>query len=503
MFADARNLEAGQVLVADVCIVGAGAAGITLARELIPSGLRVVVLESGGFEPDADTQDLYDGVVTGLQTNTLNTCRFRYFGGSTNRWAGWCRPLEADVFDDRPGVAGGWPIDAAELEPYYPRANATCGIGAVEFDAPSVAERSGRELLDLSPSRVRQVIYQYSEPVRFGSAYREELEGAADVTVYLHANLTNIELVEAGGAVRALQGATLAGPHFEVQADRYVLAMGGVENARMLLASRDQEPAGVGNERDLVGRYFMEHPHVYRGAAIVARDDVDVSFYLSRHQALTVDEDHPEGVEAEVMPALALAPELRGEEGLLALACQLSRLNPADVDDQLGAIGFEDVEALVRRGEGGGMNTYTLHIRAEQRPLSDSRVTLAEERDPLGIPRATLHWKIADVDRADLRRGLEILGAELGRAGVGRLWMPLDPDGLYPIEPITGGCHHMGTTRMAASADEGVVDANCRVHGLDNLYIAGSSVFASGGHANPTLAIVALAHRLADMLESS
>ncbi len=500
MFADARDVTQGEVLTADVCIAGAGAAGIAIARDLIATGLRVIVLESGGFEIEEATQALYAGREEGLASGELENCRLRYFGGTTNHWAGWCRPLDEDVFAGRPGVAPGWPVSHGELVPHYRRALETCGLGAFEFDARSVAERGGRELLPLDSARATHPLYQYSfPPRRFGEYFRDDLEAAQDVTVYLHANLTDIVLAEGGGAVRAFACKTLYGTSFEIQADRFALALGGIENARMLLASRSQEPAGVGNGHDLVGRRFMEHPHMYDGAALLLRGELDLSFYIGLHNVFTYDDDSPGGVEVTVSPSLSLAPPLRDGRGLIAFACELRELSRDNVAD-LSALGADEIGSLLRGAEASGAKAYRMTIRGEQRPIPDSRVTLTDDQDALGIPKPLLDWRIADDDRADYRRGLELLGAELGRAGAGRLWMPLDDDGLYPRERITGGCHHMGTTAMSESPEDGVVDGDCRVHGLENLYIAGSSVFSSGGYANPTLTIVALAHRLADHL---
>lgn len=501
MFRDARDVDDGDVLTASVCIAGAGAAGITMARDLIASGRDVIVLESGGLEGDEDTQALYEGPQEGHVFRGLGECRLRYFGGTTNHWAGWCRPLEDDVLTERPGVAPPWPISHADLFPYYRRANETCGIGAYEFSSEPVAERAGRTLLDLDPERVVQPLYQFSlPPRRFGEAYREELEEAADVAVYLHANLVDIRLTDDGGRVRAFVCKTLGGARFEIEADHYALALGGIENARLLLASRGQEPAGVGNQSGLVGRYFMEHPHLYSGAAVLLPDDVDVSFYLGHQSVVTIDDDHPDGLNTTAMPSLAVAPQLRAREGLLPFACQIFNTEPDHFPATEALLALPDVRALIRRGGEREGRLFGITMRAEQRPLEDSRVFLADDEDALGLPRAGLDWRIDDRDRADFRRGMEIVGAELARAGLGRLWLRLDDDGLFPQGEIRGGCHHMGTTAMSSDPERGVVDAECRVHGLDNLYVAGSSVFPSGGYANPTLAIVALAHRLAERL---
>lgn len=496
VIADAHDLVGGEVLIADVCIAGAGAAGITIARDLVGSGLRVIMLESGGLERDEETQALYQGPHTGLPLQPLDFCRLRYFGGSTNHWSGICRRIEPEVFADRPGVAEGWPIDPNVLAPYYRLAHATCGIGANEFEAAPIAERAGASLWPLDPTRVDQVVYQLSAPVRFGEAYRQELSDADNVTIYLHGNVTQVTLTEAGGRVQAFACATLRGTRFEVQADHYVLALGGIENPRVLLASTEQERAGVGNAHDLVGRYFMEHPHVYAGAAIIAHRAVDASFYLHGAAVDVVDGDDQAPVPTRVIPAIAPSAVVRARESLIALACTIGASNPRALSELTDTFRPDQIGSLLRAGT-EDLAVFMLTVRTEQRPLRESRVTLTAERDALGMPRARVDWRVADEDRADLRRGFEILGAEIARARVGRLWMAVDGNGRYPTDGITGGCHHMGTTRMSDDPERGVVDAHCRVHGLENLFVAGSSVFPSAGFANPTLTIVALAHRLA------
>lgn len=506
MFSDARDLSDGELLSADVCIVGAGAAGITIARDLIGSGLRVILLESGGDEREAETQALYRGDSTGLFGSALSFCRLRLYGGSTNHWAGWCQPIESDVFEAREGIDKGWPIGRDELLPWYHKAHDTCGLGAFEYEADPVARRAKKSVLAVDASRVSQVLYQYSEPRRFGSHYREALEDASDLAVYLYANLVDIQMTESGDAVQRVNCATLEGTRFGVVAGRFVLALGGIENARMLLASRSQDPKGVGNGQDLVGRCFMEHPHFYNAAGIAVRSDLDMSFFTRRHQAETVDELHPEGIRTRLMAALTIAPGLCTREGLVKSTFQVVSLSEEDARRHAEAAGADRIGALIRGAGSQDIALYNVNIRAEQRPVRDSRVTLDDsDEDALGVSRAVLHWKVAEEDLADIRRSLELLAAEFGRSGIGRLWMPADDrnHALYPVDRIREGCHHMGTTRMADSSGEGVVDKDCRVHGLANLYIAGSSVFPAAGSANPTLTIVALAHRLADKLRES
>lgn len=498
MIRDAQDLDNATVLQADVCIAGAGAAGITLARRLQGQGLRVVLLESGGFEREDDTQALYEGTEIGELAVGLATCRVRALGGSTNAWAGWCRRLEDEDFQVRPWMPlSGWPLHGADLAPYYDLAHATLEIGTDEFDTDAITARSGLQALPLDATRVRTSLYQYSPPVRMVVRDRAELEASEDIDLLLHANLTEIELGQ-DGDVAGFGCQTLSGVSFRVTAQAYVLALGGIENARMLLASNRQEGAGVGNGHDVVGRYFMEHPHFYKNAWLVTSAARDLTLYTGRREAITVDAARPAGVPTEVRGALTLPGGLRSTQGLPGLAATLRPFGTEEAAERMGDVAGDALAPLLRSDD--ALALYALDIRAEQRPIADSRVTLSSERDALGVPRTQITWRIDEADLAAVQTTLTHFGTEIARAGVGRLWMPLDDRGVLQPSSFDRGCHHMGTTRMHSDPTKGVVDADLRVHGVPSLSIAGSSVYPTGGFANPTLTLVALAHRLADRL---
>ncbi|MGH1345096.1 MAG: GMC oxidoreductase [Nannocystales bacterium] len=496
---DGRDLLDGQVIQGRVCIAGAGAAGITLARDLAASGVDVVLLEGGGLERSEDSQELYRGENSGDFNISLDTCRTRQLGGSTNCWAGWCRRLEADDFAARAWLEGsGWPVTAEQMEAYYARAHETVVIGANEYDAAGIAERAGAPALGLDPALARLIIYQYSAPIRFGTFYRDDLESMATLATYRNANVVNVMLSGDGSSVTQLDCSTLEGVRFSVQADHFVLSMGGIENARILLASNQQETAGVGNANGLVGTCFMEHPHYYNRAFLALPDDVETSFYTTRTEALTFDDASPEGIAVVYQAAISLPAAVREAEELVTMGATLEQINPDRVLGDEEGLQPDQLRRFIRSMP-PAVQLLRLDLRAEQRPKPDSRIMLSDELDPLGVPRVNVRWKVADEDIADVQRTLELWSAALARARLGRLWMP-NADGEFSPGNVSGGCHHMGTTRMSESAATGVVDANSRVHGIDNLFVAGSSVFPTGGFANPTLTIVALAHRLADHL---
>jgi choline dehydrogenase-like flavoprotein len=490
MFLDAQTLKE-TALQADVCIAGGGAAGMTLALDLRESGLSVILLESGGFRREAQTQRLSDGRMTGISTWNLRAMRVRALGGATGHWEGWCRPLMPQDFEPRHYIPNsGWPISYEDLLPWYARACQTLEIGPFEWDARARAKAIGRPLLPLGPA-VDHRYYQFSPPTRFARVYGSVLEQSANVRAIAHANLNDIRLDGGGARVAAFQCRTLEGTTFNVHANRFVLALGGIENARVLLASRSQKSEGIANGHGVVGRYFMEHPHYYGSVGLVHAAKLDVAFYTR----LPSDLRRANGTVVRTMGALGLSADVARREELLNFSAEI---HPARQAAETGGLSTAQTQALAVRN-GGGYVAAQLSLRTEQSPIPESRVTLTDALDPLGMPRVALDWRIAADDDVRMRKALVILGRELGAADIARAWIPGDAS-RFVWRQSPGG-HHMGTTRMGTDPAVSVVNADCRTHDVENLFIAGSSVFPTGGEANPTLTIVALAHRLAELLK--
>jgi choline dehydrogenase-like flavoprotein len=501
MIHDANDVDEGRALRADLCIIGAGPAGLTIADRLRTSGLDIVVLESGGDDWDERTQALARGTLTGepFRFNgaevTLDTDRLRQLGGTSNHWTGQCRPLDAHDFTEREAVThSGWPISLDDLAPHYRRAVTSCDLATDEWDAAWWSRSTGLPLLaDGDP--VRTVVFQFSPPTRFGPALRPALAAAGSVDVYLGANATSIDTTTDGGHVSQVQVATLGGRRWTVEASQYVLATGGVETPRLLLASDGVNPAGVGNASGLVGRYFMDHPHAVAGRVRFATPRSAWALY-------TIDSrDLPDGAAELAWGGLALSAEAQARAGVANGSVQLwtaEAVGPPRGDRDRDVSSADAVGRLLLATPPAPTDAV-MSVRIEQHPDPDSRVTLDDERDELGMRRVAVHWKVGDEDRDTLRRTVELVGRQLGALGLARV--EIDPSG-RPIEdwPVEVGNHHMGTARMSDSPAKGVVDANCRMHQVDNLHLAGSAVFPTSGMANPTLTIVALAHRLADHL---
>jgi choline dehydrogenase-like flavoprotein len=520
---DARDLDDGSAIEADLCIVGAGAAGITIARAFAGRGVKVVLLEAGGLEYSDDCQALYQGRNVGHPYYALDECRLRFFGGTTNHWGGRCRPLDPIDFQRRPWLPlSGWPVSQAELARYLDEAQRLCQLGPPDY-TPAGWLGPNQAALPFDPLRLISRSWQYSPPTVFGEVYRPELEQAGNIEIIVNANVVEIVTTENGARVEALRLATLAGRRLTARSRRYVLACGGLETPRLLLASNRQVNVGVGNQHDLVGRYFGEHLSLAGGRAWF-EDPAAVAFY-TEGAGNTIG-----GVNA--VGCLNLSPELQAERQILNFDAMflvdtsvddtgyaaLSRIWHAAragelPDDLLAdlrlAIGDLD-DALTRFAGRFGLADYVpkngrflVWCSSEQEPNPDSRVTLDDALDPLGMPRLRLDWRLTELDRRTLVEGFRAVAQEIGRAGLGRMQLAeefRDPDSTAWPGDLEGGRHHMGTTRMSDDPKRGVVDAQCRVHGVDNLYIAGSSVFPTGGSANATLTIVALALRLAESL---
>ena len=511
MFIDSTSLAENSTIEADVCIIGAGAAGITLARDLAGGARRIALFESGGFDFSQDTQQLYDGEVIGQPFPPLNADRLRYFGGTTNHWSGSCRPFDASDFE-------GWPFESNAVETYYRHAHEILQLGPFTYEPQDWITDQTRPL-DFGPTtRLRNGVFLLSPPTRFGTVYRQDLEAANNVSVYLNANLVNIETNNNASEVVGLGLACLNGHRFRAHARHYVLATGGIENPRILLNADHVQKGGLGNGYDLVGRYFMDHAYVDNAATILFADPhPKLGFYSTHHV-------HGQNVMGYLFPTF----ELRREEGLPAFSLSINTGSPPDMDlskasilkvyrtlmsghlpDQLMlhvANSFARVELraiqlyqrLMRIAPEGYPTAYMVGCP----PDPESRVTLIDTVDELGLRRVKLDWRLPLDFEQNVRRALEIFAQELGRNGLGRLRMNSSDTGYDPMTGITNGHHHMGTTRMHTDPRQGVVDEHCRVHGVANLFIAGSSVFPTYSFDDPTMTIVALTLKLSDHLKS-
>ncbi len=487
-FRDGRSIPSDETLNADICVIGAGAAGLTLALELNNLQLSVAVLESGGFESEANTQALYEGTTLGQPYKSLDSCRTRFFGGSTNCWNGFSGRLSAIDFAERHWIPqSGWPFDETEIDPYYTRAEQVCQLPP-RVDQTTWSAESEQQSLPFDSRRVVTKLF-HRKPTRFGKVYREEMAQSKNVEVLLHSNAVSVEVGRTTLQVDRIRAATLEGNKFSVKAKFYVLATGGIENARLLLNSDEQVRGGLGNGHDLVGRYFMEHPHVFMSDCLLLSDHTQsIEFYRGErlvHGCIALSERSMEKKEVASFGAW-----------IFPTPPERAQLTPWRALSE--AVAAMDARSHARNAM---PRLASLFCQAEQTPNRDSRITLSPDLDALGLRKAVLDWRMNDYDLWSLRRSLEIVGEELAYARLGRLRGEAPVRSTEWPQGFSIANHHMGTTRMHSDPTLGVVDNNCRVHGVANLFVAGSSVFPTGGAVNPTLTIVALAIRLADHLK--
>jgi choline dehydrogenase-like flavoprotein len=522
---DAHTYDGPPEISCDLCIAGAGAAGLTLALALARTGRRIILLESGGLNFDGVTQSLYRGQVTGLPYFDLTSCRLRYFGGSTGHWGGVCiMPRRLD-YEPRPTVPlPGWPVGYDEIIPYFVKAADQLGFDTDKFFQTKVSD-------ELSPGRPAPFIEAKSAVLEtetwfisqpgyrnFNPRYVKEVTTLPGVEVYLNANLTNIDLAENGRTVKSFTVKTLSGRRFSVKPKAGVIACHAIENARLLLASNDVVKTGIGNQGDQLGRNFFDHIHVQSGRLVAApqimpklysfdpilpKYDRTTSSHLTASNKARIDENLLHYV--CVLDPNYGTREKRMGDAVSRLAKDFFR----PYEDQMA----EDVATLLGDPPNAMSSTlarlglrertplfYNLTQHIEQWPNPDSRVTLLAERDLLGVPIVSLNFTLGEADFRTFARGQELVVRELSALGWGRLsTVPLTPD--YIRQNVIGNWHHMGTTRMSNAPQAGVVDRDCRVHGTDNLYVAGSSIFPNATSAGPTIHLMAFAYRLAEHLE--
>jgi choline dehydrogenase-like flavoprotein len=535
-------------VVADVCIIGAGPAGITIARDLVGSSLVTCLVESGGETPSAAADALARGASLGEPIHPPEENTRRAFGGASHAWdirTGAANPhvrhmlLDAEDFDAHPWIPhSGWPFRRAALAPYYARAQLVCGVGPFDY-APDIWEGPDAKRLPFNAGRLRTAMCQFGPADLFHRLYREELriaERAGRLRLMLNTTVLRLLPEADGRAVRGLLCVRQDGSQCLIAARAFVLACGGIQNARLLLLSDGVAPDGLGNDRDVVGRFFHDHPLVFGGLFAPTDPDlfersalydmrvvrgVPVMGYLGpapasrrelrlgAHATFLFPRPEPRSTHA----LEALRDGIRTARGLgrmpisAANAFKLFARRPGVVLRGAGEAvrgravlsGFEAGGWSRQRPPGTGWRSFHVWHQVEQTPDPENRVTLGTELDRYGCRLPVVHWRWSMEDDRRVARAQELMAEEIRASGLGTFDVARRQgrtDLAYPV-----GAHHpMGATRMHADPRHGVVDAECRVHGIENLFVAGSSVFPTGGSANPTLTVVALALRLAEHL---
>ncbi|MCC2976469.1 GMC family oxidoreductase [Sphingomonas sp. PL-96] len=485
----------------------------------------MLLLESGGEGIEREVEQLNaNATVTGLDY-PLQASRLRYIGGTTNHWSGHCyRFLDRD-FAPRPGIANtGWPIGLADVAGYLPEASKRVLFrdDLVDWSPERWRHRLGTKGWPLDPE-LFETRLTFVAPInpqtgnRTFARYAPPVTKAPNIRFLHHANVTELVGSAEGTRIEEATVRTLAGTETSVRARLFVLAAGGVENARVLLASRRPFATGLGNGHDQVGRYFTDHVVIYQDFArnpavamdrLMAFQDYPDGTHTVSHFLLTDAALRREGIDDVFLRVTPVYdPLTAGGAAAKGIQDSLAQGSAGSIraEDLSTAIGHPVDTAgwAVDRGYCRAEPTlYRVAARLEPRPVADSRVTLTDRRDAVGMPILNLHWTLAEEGKRSLHRSLLLFGQEAGRRGLGRLRLSYDPKASWPTFPeLDIGYHHTGTTRMSADPRQGVVDRNCRVHGVGNVYVAGSSVFPTAGSGSPTMMLTALALRLADHIK--
>ncbi|MEO1503660.1 MAG: GMC oxidoreductase [Pseudomonadota bacterium] len=456
-----------------VAIVGSGPAGVSLSKTLAQHGIPNLILEAGGVDWSDELQETCRGEVVGDEYWELEFSRLKYFGGSSNHWTGFCRPLDTVDFARRDDIEDhiGWPIQKSDLDPFQSDANEI-------LELPSVKERNVDKDL-------KEVEFAKSPPVNFAEKYRTFFETSDLSHVCLNANV--LSLTAENGRVVSIEVSNLAKDTISVRPKTVVLCMGGIENSRLLLWSNEVSPEPVVQRAETLGKYWMDHPHNIGGHVEFTHSVGEFSFPWSYSFFAPTEEAMRR---YQILNACVRVrygrdgASRRGIKDFARAAICKSRL----------------LSDVVEETYGKGLTCGTeIELVWEQQARAENRIELSQTKtDGFGVPRPLLYWEKSPLDYRTAKVAMELLGRHL--AGTGHGWVRsfdhIIEAKSHPVQGWMAGHHHMGGTRMADRQEIGVVDANLKVFGMDNTYVLGSSVFPTAGHANPTYTIVQLAVRL-------
>lgn len=489
------SLDDGSTHASDVVVVGAGPVGLTAALDLARRGYRVDVLESGEEKPNARIQDLNDGESAGLHLGKLRDIRLRQLGGTMIAWGGNSRPLDPIDFQPRPWVGlSGWPIKCADLDAHYPRAHETLDLGRYDYGADGYDPpfQFGEDALDWEPITFRLSGFVNGSTARhrgdFGQTFQEDLRKHDNLR--LHLGVTALRLLAndnaSGTRCSGISAMTMAGKELHFRGSKTVLALGGIETARFLLAQKALHLPAALKAHGFIGRCFMEHPHGL-GGILVANARIDE---LNRFARGNIDQN---GAVYQFRYRVSDAAQMRYE--ILNMCIQIISADVTRADSSPYEADFRQLETELG---GERLRRFYAVFLAEQEPSPASSVELGEARDFFEVPLPRVNWKISDLDFRTIHSTFQRFARVVNRN-------PHLKYKSYIPESAAGwglgwGAHHMGTTRMSLDPNDGVVDRNCEVHNVRDLFIAGSSVYPTGGMANPLLTSIALGYRLTETL---
>ena len=470
MLIDGNSIKKDRRINTDICIVGAGIAGIHLAVILLKTGIKIVLLEAGETKYNKNVQEAHRFITTGLPIEQES--RIITYGGTSTVWKGKLRPLDDIDFEKRDWVPNsGWPFSKDKLIPYYNKAAVLLGIPKVnDF---TIDKRSMQNFLPYPPFEPNILYGMRKTNWDFGKRFKETLQSSKDITILTNSNVTRLETNENGKIVTTVKVQTLQGNRFELRAKHFVLATGGIENARLLLLSKSkQHPKGIGNINDIVGRYYMDHPK-FRSGVLFFNKNIDIS---NQFGIGTLREKYRIKIKLS-----------ESSQRKYRLLNSYIRLNSKYRKTSI----FRRKNTHIRQVE---IKNYM-----EQAPIPSNRITLSKEKDVFGLPRASIHWSLSPLDKKTIIYIHKLINETKNAT----------KEYSFESSLLNGTCvwnvedssHHMGTTRMGKNPETSVTNEDARVHDIKNLYITGSSLFPTSGYANPTYTIFALTQKLSEHLK--
>lgn len=541
----------GSSLSCDILVVGSGPAGITIAVTLAEMAFKVVLLDSGGMRETPEKRDMLRGFVFPQGSHEpLENNRRAQFGGTSTAWGGRCIPFDPIDFAKRDWIPrSGWPISWQEIEGYFSRSATLCEIGVPDFDVTSALPDRQAEMIagfvgtDITTNRIER----WGPPTNFGRRYGPQLKRSSNVVVMLNCTVTSLDFDPRSRRVDRANVAVAVDHRFTICPGLVVLACGGIENARLLLNSNKVLSAGIGNDHDNVGRYYMSHLTGMHAWAELEDSGKNLIFDFERHMGtyvrrrfwITPEAQEREKIGNSIATFLTPFTEHALQANPLSSAIFLAKFGlglgrhrsfthirrhwPQIAEHSVRVMRSapqlipQVAEALKQRffserrlpillpRKEHLQNRFGLCYQTEHAPNRDSRIVLHPECDALGVPRSEVRVAFTEIDVRTAIATHTLIRRQLNSSATGDLIYDrnvLHSDIIARLRNFDSAAHHIGTTRMSASARDGVVDTNCRVHGTENLFVAGASVFPTSGHANPTFMIVAFACRLADHLKS-
>lgn len=525
MIIDGKSLSNDTRIEADICILGAGVAGIILANELKNSFANIVVLEAGGEQYSTESQSLYAANKNSKGYPDPQHSRLRFLGGSSNHWGNNTSPLSKIDFEVRDWIPNsGWPIKLTTLEPYYTKAANYCGTMSDGYQTSFWANKFNQPNLAKGSDNIETAVAKAAmPPTRFFAKHGQSISEHPNITIYKNMNVVGVDFDAQTNQVTKVQAKTYNNLEHSITAKVFIMCLGGIENARMLLHFNSQNKNLLGNEFDNVGRYFMDHTTV-RAAQLFTNDEERFSLfeakYIDERMIKTFfqlsEKSLIDNQTTNLRIPLIKASQYELSDGISSFHLMKQAFSEYSLPDNLFSHISNFVMDIDLVAEAIGRTSFdtslfdhandfagfSLPMMMEHTPHRDNQIKLSDTKDKLGVPKIDIVWEVKQEDKDRVWKTLEIFAREVGAQGIGRLKLLKEREDRIFGDQMGFGSHHMGTTRMSDDKKYGVVDKNLKVFGTDNMYVAGSSVFPTGGHVPPTLTISALAIRLADEIKT-